>query len=306
MDAREEVTLETLEARLTALLPQEYQDAYEDVEPVPMGSAGLKFGPDGKVAWNEIWQSFCDLAMAGGPPHKGLLLRPGRAEAIAAEPDRYNEVAQEICRGVTLATGLPADPSTSSGWIDVGCDSDGMTAWLLRAVTMENVSARADGTVLQLPAGPAYRLDKEIKNVVTVIAKTCHYWSGHMWRFEQRAIADLFAAMEAESPLLAPAADANLDAAEPPAQWVSVRQTLAAATELPVATFRYPDWIGVTCPSVRAAVWMMRMMVASNVLARRENTELLLPVNAAADPDGKALADRLSRVARFAAGKALL
>jgi len=30
-----------------------------------------------------------------------------------------------------------------------------------------------------LPAGPAFRLDKEIKNVITVVAKTHHYWTEH-------------------------------------------------------------------------------------------------------------------------------
>ena len=60
--------METLEARIKTILPPQYQDCYEDVQPVSMGSAGLKYGPDGKVAWNEIWGSFCDLAMAGGPP----------------------------------------------------------------------------------------------------------------------------------------------------------------------------------------------------------------------------------------------
>jgi len=102
--------LRVLEARLQALLPQEYQDSYEEVEPVPMGSAGLKYDADGLVAWNEIWQSFCDLAMAGGPPHKGRLLQPAAAGEIAADRDRYTTVASEICRGITMATGLPSDP----------------------------------------------------------------------------------------------------------------------------------------------------------------------------------------------------
>ena len=80
-----------------------------------------------------------------------------------------------------------------------------MAGWLLRAIVMENVSARAEGPLLDLPAGPAYRLEKEIKNVVTVIAKTCHYWTGHMWLPQQRTIAALLAAMAAESPVVAPA-----------------------------------------------------------------------------------------------------
>ena len=261
--------LRILEARLQALLPQEYQDSYDQVEPVPMGSAGLKYDSDGRVAWNEIWQSFCDLAMAGGPPHKGRLLLPGTVDEIAAEPARYDEVTREICRGITMATGLPSDPSSEPGWIHVGCDSDGMAGWLLRAIAMENVAVRADGTVLDLPAGPAYRIDKEIKNVVTVIAKTCHYWSGHMWRFEQRAIAQLFAAMDAESALLVPA-------------------------------YPNPEWIAIPCPDARSAVWMMRIMVAGNVLARREGTVLLAPVDPVRDPDGALIAAAAARARRLA------
>ncbi len=47
------------------------ENRYEDVQPVSMGSAGLKFASDGRVAWDEMWGLFCDLALAGGPPHRG-------------------------------------------------------------------------------------------------------------------------------------------------------------------------------------------------------------------------------------------
>jgi sirohydrochlorin cobaltochelatase len=69
----DQAAFEVLELRLKTILPEEYQDTYEELEPVSMGSAGLKYGRDGKVAWNDIWATFCDLAMAGGPPHKGAL-----------------------------------------------------------------------------------------------------------------------------------------------------------------------------------------------------------------------------------------
>jgi len=304
-DAEDAAALEALEARLQALLPQEYQDSYEDVEPTPMGSADLKYGPDGQVAWNEIWQTFCDLAMAGGPPHKGRLLRPATPEEVDAQPARAADVGREICRGITLATGLPSDPSEEPGWIQVGCDSDGMAAWLLRAITMENVSARAGGAVLDLPSGPGYRLEKEIKNVITVAAKTCHYWSGHMWRFEQRAIADLFAVMEAESPLIVPS-DALAREPVPSNAWSTAAAALRAATPLPVPQPSYPDWIGVECPSVRAAIWMMRMTVASNILARREETVLLVPLNPLQDPAGDRIANAVGRAHRLARTKGVL
>ena len=193
---------ELLETRLRTLLPEEYQDSYEAVQPVSMGSAGLKFGLDGRVAWDEIWGSFCHLAMAGGPPHRGTLLEPGTKANIDLDRGRYREVVSELCRGVEMVTGLAAMPSHLSGWIDVACPSTGMAGWLARAINMENVSAHVDGMVLHLPAGPCFRLEKEIKNVIVSIAKTCHYWVGHTSVAQHRAIGDMFKTLESQSPLI--------------------------------------------------------------------------------------------------------
>ena len=41
-----------LNLRLQTILPQEYQDSYESLQPVSMGSAGLKYDNDGRVAWD--------------------------------------------------------------------------------------------------------------------------------------------------------------------------------------------------------------------------------------------------------------
>src|SRR5689334_4532840 len=101
-------SLAELEAKLRTILPELYQDGYEDVQPTAMGSAPLKYEKHGKVAWDQMWDSFCDLAMAGGPPHKGMLLTPATQEEIDKEPDRYQEVAREACRGITLVTDLKA------------------------------------------------------------------------------------------------------------------------------------------------------------------------------------------------------
>src|SRR3954468_12074311 len=134
------IALDELDARLRIVLPEEYQDSYDSVQPVSMGSAGLKFADDGTVAWDQMWGSFCDLAMAGGPPHKGTLLEPGVRAEIDAQPEQYQSVVDEICRGVTLASDLPAKESPVPGWIRVDCYSDTMAAWLLRAIVMENVA----------------------------------------------------------------------------------------------------------------------------------------------------------------------
>ncbi len=299
--------LEELDFRLKTILPEEYRDSYETVQPVSMGSAGLRYASDGNVAWNEMWGSFCDLAMAGGPPHKGTLLEPGARTAIESAPDRYREVVDEICRGVTMVTDLPAEASPAPGWVRVDSYSDGMAAWLLRAITMENVAVRTEGRALDLPAAPGFRLEKEIKNVITVIAKTCHYWMGHVPRSQKAAIASLFKALAAHSPLVEPSVTADGVRTEGD---VHASEALAARiqrdTGLQPSHHTYAGWLGVECPSVGAAVWMMRGLVVSNVLSRREERVLFLPVNPGSDPNGARVAESLARIHRLAATRNML
>jgi len=300
--------LEELDFRIKAMLPEEYQESYGDVQPVSMGSAGLKYGLDGKVAWNEIWGSFCDLAMAGGPPHKGMLLEPAAPATIAAQAGRYTEVTDEICRGIEMVTQLPAEVAPAPGWVRVECLSPAMAGWLARAIVMENVAVRCDGNWLYLPAGPGFRLEKEIKNVVTVIAKTCHYWLGHMPRTQQRAIATLFARIAAEeTPLLEPAAS-HEEAALPRYQTVraSLSDTIARQTGLRASAHRYAGWLGLDVSAVRAAIWMMRAMVVSNVLSRREGTVLFVPGDPVRDPTGELVATTVTRVHALAVAAAIL
>ena len=296
------LTLDMLEDRIVAILPELYQESYEDLQPVSMGSAGLKYGADGRVAWDEIWDSFCDLAMAGGPPHKGSLLEPGTRPAIEAEPARYGDVIAEICRGITMVTGCSAVPSPVPGWVRISGGGPGMAEWLLRAIVMENVSARCDGTALDLPAAPHFRIDKEVKNVVTVMAKTFHYWSGHMWALQRQAIAQLFVKMEAEASLIEPSfeTDGSPDTAG------AVAESILRYTGLRRAGPPYGGWLGVECSAVGAAVWMMRALVACNVLARREGTVLFVPLNSETDPGGAEVTHRLARVRAFAVERGVL
>jgi sirohydrochlorin cobaltochelatase len=299
--------LAELERRLKLILPEEYQDSCEDVQPVPMGSAPVKYDKDGNVAWDEMWATFCDLAMAGGPPHKGMLLEPAPPEEIAASAQRYEEVVEEICRGITMVSELDARGAPRPGWIRVRCFSEGMSGWLLRAIAMENVSIRREGALLFLPAGPAYRLEKEIKNVVTVVAKTCHYWMGHMWRSQRLEIGDLFDEMARESPLVEPAWPADAGETEGlrrPAD--TLAEAVRAATGLRRSPHAYAGWLGLECASVAAAVWMMRTMVGTNVLSRREGTALFVPVNPGSDPQGAVVTSAVARVYEFARAKGLV
>lgn len=289
---------DTLDDRLKVLLPAEYRDSYEDMQPTPMGSAGLKYDGNGQVAWDEMWGSFCDLAMAGGPPHKGMLLGPGAEEEIDAQYGRYDEVVDEICRGIGLVTGLRAYMSPTPGWVCVTCLGDAMAAWLHRAIVMENVAARRRGAILEVPAAPQFRLEREIKNVVTVVAKTCHYWLGHMPREHQQAISELFVAMAAESPLIEP--DLSTHDEELAARAAAV---IEEGTGLRRSPDRYAGWLGLECASLRAAVWMMRALVTTNVLSRREERVLFVPLNTATDPHGTNAARAVVNVYRCAAAR---
>jgi hypothetical protein len=300
--------LEALEARIRALLPEDYQDTYEQVQPTAMGSAGLRFDSDGKVAWDEMWGSFCDLAMAGGPPHKGALLEPGDPALVDAEPDRYRTVVDEIRRGVTIVAGLMGRASPTPGWVRVTCLDEWMAGWLLRAITMENVAVRAEGPSIDVPAAPHFRLEKEIKNVITVVAKTCHYWMGHTSRAQQRAIGRLLATMTAEAPLLEPGAATRLDLSAETSQRRLDRMVAAIhhGTGLLASAPRYANWFGVEYPTVRSAIWMMRAMTAGNVLARREGTAVLVPINPEQDPGGDRVVDVLIRTHRLAGLKGIV
>jgi hypothetical protein len=287
--------LEALDLRLKTLLPEEYHDAYEDVQPTPMGSAALTYDAGGQVAWDQIWASFCDLAMAGGPPHKGKLLEAGTQAAIDADFDRYDTVADEICRGIRLASGLRAYVAPDPGWVSVTCHGDAMAGWLVRAIVMENVAARRRGAILEVPAAPHFRLDKEIKNVITVVAKTSHYWLGHIPEDQQRAIADLFTTMAAESPLVEPDLSGG-DSTKSRDLAARITAQIQRTTGLQEWTLRYAGWVGVECPSVRFAVWMMRALIATNVLSRREGTVLFVPVNTATDRRGTMVASAVERI----------
>jgi sirohydrochlorin cobaltochelatase len=55
-----------------------------------------------------------------------------------------------------------------------------MARWLAEAITEENVQARAEGAQLYVPIGDYFSLKGEIKNVITAVAKTTHYWREHL------------------------------------------------------------------------------------------------------------------------------
>jgi sirohydrochlorin cobaltochelatase len=157
------------------ILPPRYQ-----------GAAELIYDAEGRVAWDRMWglddpdSPFCELALAGGPPHRGELLEPVAPDAVQADQEGYTRVLMELLRGIHMVTGLKGVMSRAPGWIGVQCESEEMALWLLRAIVVENICVRREGALLFLPAGPQFRLDHEIKNVLTALAKTHHYWKEHI------------------------------------------------------------------------------------------------------------------------------
>jgi sirohydrochlorin cobaltochelatase len=143
----------------------------------PMSSAPFVWRDDGRPDWGGMWTSFCELALFGGPPQRGpdSALRAPAGDAV----DSDREMLVEMRRGIWETTGLYAE-STAPGWLTVTCDSAEMAAWMAEAIGLENVAANADEDRLLLPAGPDYRLKDEVKSIITVVAKTHHYWQAHV------------------------------------------------------------------------------------------------------------------------------
>ncbi len=160
------------------MLPARYREG-GPVCALSMGSAPMLYAGDGQVAWDEMWTTFCDLALGGGPKHRDTLLDPATPAEVLAAPEAFKHVVAETERGLRLVTGLPTVPGAKPGWVGLQCEDEAMARWLLRAIAAENVSVRRERGVIYLPAAPAYRLEKEVKSVVTVVAKTVHHWLEH-------------------------------------------------------------------------------------------------------------------------------
>ncbi len=143
----------------------------------PMASAPMKYLPDGSVDWGNMWDSFCVLAKEGGPPHRPTMLYA--QESANTESEGYHSASGEIIRGIHEVSRLMAY-NASPGWIAIQCSSAGQAQWLCKAIEEENVQARSDGAVLLVPVGENYTLKGEIKNVITAVAKTTHYWQDHI------------------------------------------------------------------------------------------------------------------------------
>ena len=83
--------------------------------------------------------------------------------------------------------------------------------------------------------------------------------------------------MEQESPLLQPAYNADASTHETESAKSNLASQIAASTGLRASPHQYKDWLGIELPTVPSAIWLMRALVATNVLSRREDKTLFLP-----------------------------
>jgi hypothetical protein len=145
----------------------------------PMSSAEFIWRSDGRPDWESMWNGFCDLALYGGPPHRGQDSAL-RAEAGDGRPaEEQWDAVEEMRRGIAETCGLYSEPA-QPGWLAITCSSPRMAAWLCACIILENVEARCEGPTLYVPCSPGFQLKDQVKSVITVVAKTNHYWQAHV------------------------------------------------------------------------------------------------------------------------------
>jgi hypothetical protein len=145
----------------------------------PMAAAPFVWRADGRPDWGNMWQGFCELALFGGPPHRGEESTLRATQEPAAHTAAESDTIAEIMRGIKETTGLDSELA-EPGWLAVQCDSPKMAAWLCATILLENVDARCEGDRLLVPAASIFELKDQVKSIITVVAKTHHYWRNHL------------------------------------------------------------------------------------------------------------------------------
>lgn len=174
-------------ARLS-VAPMTGDDPIEVLSPLRVQTEGMAAGDmvydeAGRPDWGAMWESFCELAFFGGPPHRGpdsMVRAPSNAPAIPAPVEGEFDPVGEMRRGIYMTTGLFSEPAEEPGWLAITCRSRQQAAWMCACIILENVDARLDDQDrLLVPAGPEFTLKDQVKSVITVVAKVAHYWQMH-------------------------------------------------------------------------------------------------------------------------------
>jgi len=176
---------ESLMAARMGAEPSPSDPPIEVLAPAPpqaatMSSADFVYQPDGRPDWRAMWEGFCELALYGGPPHRGIDSALGVAPLDAPATEGFDAI-DEIRRGIWMTTGLYSEVDEDEpGWLTITCHSRAMAAWMCATIILENVEAKFEDERLMVPASPSFTLKNEVKSVITVVAKTNHYWRAHV------------------------------------------------------------------------------------------------------------------------------
>ena len=117
------------------------------------------------------------LALDGGPPHRGTMLYAPSAIADLTDP-RYDDVVFEIQRGIQAVSGLFAEAAEPM-------DRHGnrprricpLAGHRHRRRKRRGTPRRHESTAA---VRPGFHHQGEIKNVITAVAKTTHYYGEHV------------------------------------------------------------------------------------------------------------------------------
>lgn len=202
------------------------------------------------------------------PASPRKFLGPPNPSAISKDPEKSKAIASEIMRGIQLTTGMKASIDEHFNWVLLECESETMAAWMHRAIVAENVFADHLGNVVRLPSGPAFRIEKEIKNVIVCVAKTWHYWDGHMSESEKAKAGKVIN----DAPLITPtlASTIEITAAVYAKAVIETVKTVGAALKFESKSAVEYGWVGFECPDEKSAAWFVRAIIACNILARRK------------------------------------
>ena len=147
----------------------------EFVAPLSLAAAAMSSADflykDDAPDWSAMWTGLASLPSTRPPPrertHRCVTAAPA-TKASTTSPKRERHLRNHGLSG-TLRTRLDRR--------DMG--SRKLRAWR-RNNLLENVEAKFDEERLIVPAHESFTLKNEVKSVITVLAKTHHYWQAHV------------------------------------------------------------------------------------------------------------------------------
>lgn len=153
----------------------------------PMAAAPIVYDDSGKVAWDKMWDSYCNLAKEGGPSHRGKDQSIIKKSHITPETEEYRAAMNEALRGVGLIVPYKLSED-NDGWITLELETSNKAKWFNEVINEENVEAKQNGKTILLPINDDFDVTHDVKSIITVVGKAHHYWKIHRSWFSKLII----------------------------------------------------------------------------------------------------------------------